>query len=128
MPHSRVRLERALRDAWTGSTSVSPSSWTPVQAAVGQCAVTALVVQDHLGGEILRSMVGETSHYWNLLDDGTEIDLTREQFAEFSPGPTEVRSRAYLLSYPETRARYELLRERTRRSLEAARQATSVGT
>jgi hypothetical protein len=46
-----------------------------------------LTVHDLLGGELLIAEVLRTDgsrqgvHYWNLLPDGTEIDLTREQFA-----------------------------------------------
>lgn len=55
----------------------------------GQCFVTALVVQDFFGGELLRfkDYPLERSHYWNLLPDGREIDLTSDQFGGdgFSP-------------------------------------------
>jgi hypothetical protein len=52
--------------------------------------VTALVVQDFLGGELLEGkvFVGEVQegfHTWNKLPGGVELDLTREQFL-----PTEV--------------------------------------
>ena len=40
----------------------------------------ALIVQDILGGELRRALVNGESHYWNQLDDGTVIDLTRSQF------------------------------------------------
>ncbi len=52
----------------------------------GQCGPTALTIHDLLGGELLLAEVRRTDgsrqgvHYWNLLPDGTEIDLTREQF------------------------------------------------
>jgi hypothetical protein len=46
------------------------------------------------------------------LVDGTEIDLTRAQFERFEPEGTAIRSREYVLSFPRTRARYELLRHR----------------
>ena len=80
--------------------------------ALGQCAVTALVVQDVLRGELLRAEVNGTSHYWNRLPDGTELDLTREQFETFLPSGIETRSREYVLSFDETRMRYELLKKR----------------
>ena len=48
---------------------------------MGQCAVTALVVQDFLGGELIRAFVCGESHYWNRLPDGSELDLTADQFA-----------------------------------------------
>jgi hypothetical protein len=81
--------------------------------ARGQCAVTALIVQEHLGGELVRCECPGGSHYYNRLEDGTEIDVTREQFGDgFVPRDVESRPRAYVLSFPETRRRYEALRRR----------------
>jgi hypothetical protein len=48
--------------------------------------VTALVVHDLFGGELLEAEVHfrdgsrQGFHYWNRLD-GVEVDLTREQFS-----------------------------------------------
>lgn len=105
----------ALRRAWGAETSADPVGWTPANPAWGQCAVTALVVQDLLGGRLLRAATVEASHYWNLLDDGTEVDLTREQFLDgFNLSDVELRERSYVLRFPSTRIRYELLTARLR--------------
>ena len=83
----------------------------PENPAWGQCAVTALVVQDAFGGDLLRAMVEGVSHYWNRLPDGSEVDLTRQQFPEGAMhGATVVKDREYVLSFPETASRYLLLR------------------
>lgn len=48
--------------------------------AHNQCTVTAMVVQDCFGGEILAlSMPGGGTHYLNLID-GKVFDLTSDQF------------------------------------------------
>jgi hypothetical protein len=78
----RRDVAEAVRDAWTAATSTDPEAWTAQNPAYGQCAVTALVVQDALGGEILRGRVGQTSHYLNRLPDGSLLDLTWEQFPD----------------------------------------------
>jgi hypothetical protein len=50
---------------------------------------TALTIDDLLGGELLVAEVLRADgtrqgvHWWNRLPDGTEIDLTREQFASY---------------------------------------------
>jgi hypothetical protein len=103
-------------------TSSAPG-WTETNRAKGQCAVTACVVQDYFGGDILNTVAtlpsSETvSHYFNVVD-GETIDLTREQFPE---GTTFTRpaakpgryssTREYCLSYESTRLRYEKLRSR----------------
>ncbi len=111
--NSHAALEHAFHAAWGVDTTSDPEGWTIRNPAWGQCAVTALVVQDDLGGQLLRASTPSGSHYWNLLPDGTEVDLTREQFGgNFEPGNIEVRDRGYVLSFGATRHRYELLRRR----------------
>jgi hypothetical protein len=112
-PSPLALLETALRTAWSADTSSDPTAWSATNPAWGQCAVTALVVQDELGGELLRAAAPGGSHYWNRLPDGTELDLTREKFGEyFTPSEVAVRDREYVLSFTPTRQRYELLRSR----------------
>jgi hypothetical protein len=111
-----TRLVRAIRESWDGDTSVVPD-WAGSRPSRGQCAVTALVVQDYLGGDLLRATVEGTSHYWNRLPDGQVVDLSREQFDVFEPVNVERRTREYVLSYPDTADRYRTLALRTRSHL-----------
>jgi hypothetical protein len=75
--------------------------------------VTALLVQDIFGGELVRADVQGISHYWTRTPDGNEVDLTRDQFGAGARVPEgEVRERDYVLSFPQTRRRYALLRDR----------------
>jgi hypothetical protein len=114
----RAELFLAIRRAWSSSTSVAPSEWTVGNPAFGQCAVTALIVQDALGGRIFRTKVGDASHYFNVLDSGEQIDLTAEQFPRGLPWASpEARSREYVLSFPATEVRYRVLKARTIREL-----------
>jgi 8-oxo-dGTP pyrophosphatase MutT (NUDIX family) len=115
-----VELMRPLfRTAW-GPDTCDPhdlASWRPDNPARGQCATTALVVQDLLGGELVMGEVHVDGvkvghHWWNRLLDGTTVDLTADQF---HPGETvlggQIRHRP-----PEAprrcRGQYELLRYR----------------
>lgn len=41
-----------LQAAWTRGTSFDPERWTPENPSWGQCAVTALVINDLFGGEL----------------------------------------------------------------------------
>ena len=85
----RHDLEAAIRAAWALDTCdpVDADDWSEANASRGQCGSTALTIHDLLGGELLIAEVRRTDgsrqgvHYWNLLPDGTEVDLTREQFA-----------------------------------------------
>jgi hypothetical protein len=103
-----------LFEAWCKETSASPDSWSEQNPALGQCAISALVVQDLLGGELLRTIVNGESHYWNRLPNGQEVDTTRQQFGSEPriDSPTTVRERSYVLSFPYTVKRYEVLKSR----------------
>ena len=104
-------LASSVRPAWSAETSAS-EDWTPERPSLGQCAVTSLIVQDALGGELLRTTVGGVSHYWNRLADDTEVDLTSDQFDVFEFGSEpQVRDRDYVLSFPVTKARYNRLQQ-----------------
>ncbi|MBS3139912.1 hypothetical protein J4479_02820 [Candidatus Woesearchaeota archaeon] len=121
------RLEAAIRNSWCKETSSTPE-WSPQNPARGQCAVTACVFQDYVGGEVVWFKAKlpdntEESHYFNRVN-GTEYDLTRLQFpvgtvlgqgAERMPGIT---TRGHALSHEPTRERYETLRYRVARLLE----------
>jgi hypothetical protein len=108
-------LGLAIRQSWGRETS-QDSTWSDENPASGQCAITALIVQDFYGGDLVRAKVGEISHYWNLVD-GKSIDLTREQFTSFEPGLMERRDRSYVLSFPATERRYSILKKRVQKIL-----------
>lgn len=78
-------LTAVLRTAWARDTSDDPDEWTPDWSTRGQCGVTAHVLRELLGGEILIAPVlgshlpGE-HHAWNRLPTGAEVDLTADQF------------------------------------------------
>ena len=100
-----------LEKSWTKETCSLglKDIWTIDNKALGQCAVTALIVNDFLGGKIMRCMCESGSHYYNLIN-GEIVDLTDSQFKEI-PDYTlgEERTREYLLSNIDTKNRYLLL-------------------
>ena len=105
-------LASRLARSWRKDTSYDPKGWSVRNRAWGQCAVTALIVQDLLGGKLLRGKVNGYEHYWNLLPNDRELDLTLRQFGvvvEASP-PVEV-SRDFVLSFPDTVLRYRRLQK-----------------
>ncbi|MBI2037134.1 MAG: hypothetical protein HYT14_02125 [Candidatus Liptonbacteria bacterium] len=119
-----MELLKALYRSWDAETSADGTHWTRECPPWGQCAVSALVVQDYMGGELLRGSLEKVpdpkiaamrSHYWNRLPSGREADLTERQFhpsqkAYITPG--ESRTREYVLSNVETARRYALLKAR----------------
>jgi hypothetical protein len=107
-----LRRGRAIEEAWCRETSGDPDGWSPDNPAWGQCAVTALVIQDEMGGSLLRTTVGGVSHYLNDVG-GERIDRTLVQFAGAAYDDEPVpREREYVLSFPATASRYALLRDR----------------
>jgi hypothetical protein len=80
-------IEDVIRSCWDADTVDPEDGWNPANPARGQCDVTALVVNDIFGGELLGAKVfadGEPveGHMWNRLPGGLEVDLTREQFLD----------------------------------------------
>lgn len=111
VPAAYSIAEGAIRSAWTGDTSAD-ESWSSDRPELGQCAVTALVIQDLFGGELRRTVANGVSHYYNWIA-GEEIDLTRAQFdLPLALEEHSVRERAYVLSFPATVDRYNRLRNR----------------
>jgi hypothetical protein len=109
------KVEQAIMKAWAADTSSRPELWTPESPALGQGTVTALVMQDYLGGALVKKEVKSMPgyiHYYNLLSTGLR-DLTKSQFAEGTAfGPAEFMEREDILFYPDTMRRYEILRAR----------------
>jgi len=71
----------ALWSAWSVDTEAPGTRVSGSGMPHGQCAVTALVVQDLLGGDLIRAVIDGESHYWNMIPGVGEIDLTRWQFS-----------------------------------------------
>jgi hypothetical protein len=74
-------------------------------------------------GKTLPNGKNSDSHYFNNIN-GTEIDLTREQFPEGTEIPEGAdkkkghgTTRGYVLFYKPTRERYEILRTRVKECL-----------
>lgn len=79
-----IELYRKLQAAWSAETASPPESWSADNPAKNHCSVTALIVQDHFGGDILTTKTVGGTHFYNLID-GTRWDLTVSQFAEPIP-------------------------------------------
>jgi len=108
-------LKLILEECWGEDTALG--DWNPNVPSTNQCAVTALVVQDIMGGELWRCpMTGGGSHYWNQTPKYGDADFTSEQFLYMDSQPVreerEIRSREYVLSYPNTMLRYAILLKR----------------
>lgn len=121
------QFENILKRAWSKDSSYYPV-FDGSNPALGQCAVTALVVNDYFGGEIVWCEAVQPdgqkiSHYFNKVDNN-EIDLTRSQFSEGTvvPAGTEKKkgfatTRDFILSNEDARTRYLILKNKIDRLL-----------
>jgi hypothetical protein len=112
-------VERAVRASWSAETCdpAAVGEWRPDNPALGQCGVTAFVVQDLFGGDLVLGEVHVDgrkveNHYWNRFGLGLDVDLTREQFR-----PEQVVVGGEVVIRPpdaprRCREEYELLRDR----------------
>ncbi len=69
-------IENMLLKCWSIKTS---SKWTSENPYKGQCGVTAMVIQELIGGEILKTKAEGQWHFYNKINE-ERIDFTRKQF------------------------------------------------
>ncbi|MCM3238845.1 hypothetical protein BLX88_05635 [Bacillus obstructivus] len=72
------KMIKALAKSWSLESS---SKWSKDNPANGQCGVTALVVNDILGGEIRKTKLSGGWHFYNFIN-GNLYDFTASQFGE----------------------------------------------
>jgi hypothetical protein len=111
-------LRSAFKKSWSKSTTYprTKEKWSPENPAFGQCAVTSLVINDLYGGKIVYNE--DYHHFWNVLKDGTVIDLTKVQFGSgvkikgFSESSREYILESAAAAEAKTPQRYKLLKSK----------------
>ena len=127
MPITADALRSHFLGAWGPDTCYPDMSaeWSPENPSRDQCGMTALVVQDVLGGDLVLAEVHQDGvkvgyHYWNRLPDGSDVDLTGDQFLP----DEEVVGGLVVVRPPDAprrhREQYELLRHRVLESIAGA--------
>lgn len=110
-----IDLYNALSNIWCADTCAPRMrhEWTRENMTLGQCSITAFLVQDIFGGEvrgILRP--GGNYHCYNVIGDCL-FDLTSEQFGDevlnYDDNPLQVRDVHF--AKEEKRLRYEYLKD-----------------
>src|SRR5690242_9649072 len=71
-------VARALRKSWSLATA---RQWSADNPAAGQCNVTALLIYDFFGGELLKTPLPEGDHFYNRIG-GRRYDFTDSQFEQ----------------------------------------------
>ena len=117
-----VDLYYALSDIWCEYTCAPRmrQDWTKENMTLGQCSITAFLVQDIFGGQVYGILrAGGNYHCYNVIGDCV-FDLTSEQFGnellDYSDNP--VQSREVHFSKEEKKERYEYLKAQLKKYCE----------
>ena len=115
-------LYDALDHVWCADTCAPRmrDEWSEDNKTLGQCSITAFLVQDIFGGKVFGVELPDGNfHCYNKVGDKV-FDLTSEQFGdeelEYIDNPEQTREVHF--AKDEKRLRYELLRQRLNEYLE----------
>ncbi|MCD7726627.1 MAG: hypothetical protein LUI12_13925 [Clostridiales bacterium] len=107
-------LYDALSEIWCADTCAPRMSqnWTPENKTLGQCSITAFLVQDIFGGQVYGILRPDGNyHCYNVIGDSL-FDLTSEQFGketlDYTDNPLQLREVHF--AKEEKRLRYERLK------------------
>ena len=112
-----LHLRKMLSKSWEKETC-APNlrrKWSKRRKYVGQSDVTALVVNELYGGELMHYMVGKDDYYYNILD-GLNIDLSLA--ADFQVVTGEETTREVMLQDKDMNERYQKLRKNIAHNVE----------
>ena len=111
-----LQLYNDFRSAWCAETCAPRmrADWSKDNPSLGQCSITAFIVQDLLGGSVYGIPLEEGGvHCYNVVGDMT-FDLASEQFGDrvlvYEGNPEQ--SRGVHCADSDKRQRYELLKQR----------------
>lgn len=107
MRFNEAEVRSAVVRAWSLDTA---KQWTPDTPAAGQCNVTAVLVHDLFGGDILKTSLPdyEADQFYNRVD-GAVVDLTDGQFSAPVTYADEPASREEAMQCVKS-SEYEVLR------------------
>lgn len=106
-------LYRALLGVWSADTCAPRmrKDWSEQNPTLGQCSITAFLVQDIFGGKVFGVPLEDGNYHCYNCVDGEVFDLTSEQFPyalDYSGNPEQFRDVHF--AKEEKRHRYETLR------------------
>jgi hypothetical protein len=123
-----MRLKELLPDICDEETSSDPKRWQFDKCLWGHSDVVALLVQELVGGELmkvpLKNLEGFKSlnhHIYNAIE-GDQVDMAAEVFGNSVLRFPKARpvTRDKVLANPKAKARYQTFSERYRKHLERA--------
>lgn len=88
------------------------SRWSIENPSIGHCAIAAIAIQEKFGGDVFKTKIGNSTHYYNVIDNQI-IDSTSEQFGkiiDYSKGI--ICNVKKMLLVKDTKLRYEILKSK----------------
>ncbi len=93
--------------------------WNPKNKTLGQCSITAFLMQDIFGGEVYGVPLGDGNYHCFNVVEGQVFDLTSEQFGEqvldYDSAVPQTRQQHF--AKEEKRQRYEYLKRRLKEAI-----------
>lgn len=88
--------------------------WTSDNPSLGQCSITAFLVQDIFGGDVYGILRSDGNYHCYNVIEGYIFDLTSEQFCDeiLNYNNNPMQSREIHFKKEEKHKRYELLKKR----------------
>ena len=105
-----------LSEIWCADTCAPRmrSDWLPENKTLGQCSITAFLLQDLYGGKVFGVPLGDGNYHCFNVVGGCVFDLTSEQFGDvrlnYADCPEQFRETHF--AKEEKRQRYEVLKAR----------------
>ena len=105
-----------LSEIWCAETCAPRMrpDWSPENRTLGQCSITAFLMQDLYGGQVCGVPLGDGNYHCFNAVDGCVFDLTSEQFGEktleYSDCVEQFREDHF--AKEEKKQRYQYLREK----------------
>ena len=74
------KVEKAIKKSWCLDTChpEDRNMWPKKYPSYGHCGITALLIQEIYGGDLACNK--KLNHVWNILKDGKEYDLCRDNY------------------------------------------------
>ncbi len=105
-----------LKTLWCADTCAPRmrGDWSAENPTLGQCSITAFLMQDLYGGEVRGVALGDGNYHCFNVVEGIAFDLTSEQFGEkkLDYEDCPVQRREVHFAKEEKRLRYEALKAR----------------
>ena len=107
-----IKLRKDIEKGWSKETCHPSyqSKWSLEYPSIGQCAITAMWLNEKMGWDIYETIVNRSRHFFNKDSNGFIYDLTADQFQDSDINYENCRKREFKDLYRSCKDRYELFK------------------